>query len=396
MPAIPQLIKQADARCSIFAISTLGGLMLATGAYGHADAHSVHDGALVAPSEIVDCTLENGEAADCASYVVKFLPDDLEIGPFCPATLDDEGGIWHWDGDEAGLYRIDGDFLRMLDTQGYTFFNEDGEVYSFDIRVEGPSEPNACIQATVDPDVEMTVHIPANPVMADEPTDLGTVAKVGIGLDGVPIFADAPSVLETGHMPALDTCGGHIDPGGWYHWHATSTDVDTVYETEGLDAECVNVAQDQTAQFGYAFDGYAMFGTLNHDGSVPDDLDDCGGHVGLTEDGGEPVYHYHSGTSFPNLPACLVGVVAQDNFTTNAAQGIGSANGPGGAGHGGPDGGAPDFDAIANTLGVDAGLLRQTLEEAGGPDADLDEVASRLGVSLEALRDALPGPRPRP
>lgn len=102
----------------------------------------------------------------------------------------------------------------MLSTQGYTFYNEAGEVYSFDIRTEGPTTSNECIQATVDSDVKMTVLIPINPVMADKLTSLETVSQVGIALDGVPIFGDAPSVLDTGHMPALDTCGGHIDPGG--------------------------------------------------------------------------------------------------------------------------------------------------------------------------------------
>ncbi len=377
---------QSPSRRITFLLPALGGLMLATGAHAHADEHSVADGALVSPTEIVDCTLDNGAAAQCARYVVKYLPDALEIGPFCPATLDDVGGIWHWDGDKAGVYRIDGDFLRMLDAQGYTFFNENGEVHTFDIRIEGPTEPNECIQGSVDSDVEMTVLIPANPVMADEPTNLETVSQVGIGLDGVPIFADAPSVLDTGHMPALDTCGGHVDPGGWYHWHATATDVNAIYESEGVTAECVNVEQDQTAQFGYAFDGFAMFGPLNHDGSVPEDLDACGGHMGLTQDGGAPVYHYHSGNTFPNLPTCLVGVAAQGNFSTNAAGGLGSANGGGGPG------GEPDFDAIAETLGVDADLLRQALQDAGGPDADLNAVADQLGVSVDALQAALPGP----
>lgn len=369
------------------ALGLAASLVMPTVLSSHADENSVQDAALASPSTIVECTLENGDAAKCANYVVKHLPDNLEIGPFCPATLDDAGGIWHWDGDEAGLYRIDRDFLRMLDEQGYTFFNEAGEVYSFDIRVEGPTEANECIAGSVDPEVEMTVLIPANPVMADEPTSLGTVSQVGIGLDGVPIFGDAPSVLDTGHMPALDVCGGHVDPGGWYHWHATATDVNGVYVSEGVDAECVNVEQDQTAQFGYAFDGFAMFGTLNYDGSVPDDLDECGGHIALTEDGGEPVYHYHSGASFPNLPACLVGIAAEDNFSTNAAGGIGSTNG-----QGGPGGGAPDFEAIAETLGVDADLLRQTLEEAGGRDADLNEVASTLGITADALQSAMPAP----
>ncbi len=389
MPDCTTLHWRRNWKPNFFVLSALGGLMFSTGAYPHADEHSVADAALLSPSEIVDCTLENGEAAQCASYIVKYLPDGLEIGPFCPATLDDEGGIWHWDGDEAGLYRINGDFLRMLEQQGYTFFNEAGEVYSFDIRIEGPTETNECIQGSVDPDVEMTVLIPATPVMADEPTNLETVSKVGIGLDGVPIFGDAPSVLDTGHMPALDTCGGHVDPGGWYHWHATATDVNAIFESEGVDAQCVNVEQDQTAQFGYAFDGFAMYGPLNHDGSIPDDLDACGGHIAPTDEAGEPVYHYHSGTTFPNLPSCLVGVVAQDNFSTNAAAGIGAANG--GGGPGGP-GGAPDFDAIAETLGVDGEMLRQAMADAGGRNADLNAVAAQLGVSVEALQAALPSP----
>lgn len=416
MPSPQRSPRQADRKRNFLMLSAFGGLMIATGAHahenGHAGTHSLSEGALISPAEIVDCTLENGDAAQCARYVVKYLPDNLKIGPFCPATLDDTGGIWEWDGDEAGLYRINGDFLRMLDEQGYTFFNEDGEVYSFDIRVEGPTKSNECIQGSVDPDVEMTVLIPVNPVMADKPTSLGTVSKIGIGLDGVPIFGDAPSVLDTGHMPALDTCGGHVDPGGWYHWHATATDVNTIFENEGVDAKCMNVEQDPTAQFGYAFDGFAMYGPLNYDGSVPEDLDACGGHVGPVEEGGEPVYHYHSGNTFPNLPACLVGVVAKDNFSTTAAAGIGSANGggghegpggpgghgapgaPGGRGPGGPGGpGGPDFDAIAKTLGVDADRLKQTLEEAGGPNADLNAVADKLDVSVDALQAALPKPR---
>ena len=93
---IPQ---QPSFKHASLVIGTIGGLMFATGAYAHADETSVADGALVSPSEIVDCTLDNGDAAQCASYDVKYLPDDLEVGPFCPATLDDAGGIWHWDGD---------------------------------------------------------------------------------------------------------------------------------------------------------------------------------------------------------------------------------------------------------------------------------------------------------
>lgn len=58
--------------------------------------------------------------------------------------------------------------------------------------------------------VEMTVIIPLQPVKAATPADLGTIAQVGMGIDGVPIFADAPSVLQTGHLPALDLFGGPL------------------------------------------------------------------------------------------------------------------------------------------------------------------------------------------
>ena len=374
-------------KSTFLVLATVGESAFGTSAFAHANEHSVQENALASPSQTVDCTLEDGTATECVSYVVKYLPEGLEIGPFCPATLEDEGGIWNWDGDRAGLYRINGDFLRMLDAQGYTFFNDEGEVYSFDIRVEGPTEPNECIAGSVDPEVEMTMLIPADPVMADEPTKLGTVSLLGVGLDGVPIFGDAPSVLVTGHMPALDNCGGHVDPGGWYHWHATATNVNAIYQAEGVEAECTSVAQDQTAQFGYAFDGFAMFGALDHDGITPDGLDECSGHIGLTEEGGEPVYHYHAGESFPNLPTCLVGVVAEGNFSTTASTGAGSNNLDGG-----PGGPGPDFGAMAEELGVDPDLLLQTLMDAGGPNADLNQVAEALDVSVDALREALPGP----
>ena len=73
--------------------------------------------AMESAPEIVDCTLENGDQTQCAKLVVKYMPDDLKIGPFCPETLEDKGGLWDWDGEKPGLYRIDKAFLQMLDTQ---------------------------------------------------------------------------------------------------------------------------------------------------------------------------------------------------------------------------------------------------------------------------------------
>jgi hypothetical protein len=69
---------------------------------------------------------------------------------------------------------------------------------------------------------------------------------------------------------------------------------------------------------------------------------------------------------------------------------VGSTNGQ--AGPRGPSSGAPDFNAIAETLGVDADLLVQTLKDAGGRDADLSDVARKFGITVDALQSAMPSP----
>jgi hypothetical protein len=296
--------------------------------------------ALVKVPAVVDCTLTTGEASRCAQITVKYKPDNLQVGPFCPTTLNDTGGVWNWDGENAGLYRIDGTFLRMLDKIGYRFYGSDGKVYITTDVASRPKFDHTCMNMSAQKKVEMTILLPMMPKMADQPTDLGTVAKVGLALDGVPIFADAPSVLKTGQMPALDTCGGHIDPGGWYHWHATSTDLNSVYQQKKVNAKCA-LQQSPSAQFAYAFDGYAMYGTADMDSKVPTDLDSCHGHIGATKTNPQGEYHYHATGNFPNLPVCLKGVQAKNNFSTTASTGIGSAGGgkggpPGSGGPGGP------------------------------------------------------------
>jgi YHYH protein len=352
--------------------------------------------AIAKPAAVVDCTLTTGEASKCAQITVKHQPDNLVIGPFCPTTVNDTGGIWNWDGKEAGLYRINGAFLKMLNGLGYKFYDADGKVQISTTTATKPKFDHTCMSMKADTAVEMTILLPMTPKMAAQPTDLGTVAKVGLALDGVPIFADAPSVLKTGHMPALDTCGGHIDPGGWYHWHATSTDINSVYDQKKVAAKCA-VQQSSSAQFAYAFDGYAMYGTTDMNAKVPIDLDTCNGHSGATARNPKGEYHYHATGDFPNLPKCLKGVQAQNNFSTTASTGLGSVNGGGGpGGPGGGPGGKPNFADAAKKLGVTEPALEQAMQDAGGPQADLAQVAKTLNVSEAALKAALPARSPKP
>jgi YHYH protein len=303
--------------------SLFATLLTVSAAQAEVDASLFSRDALVKDPAVVDCTLTNGETAKCVQLVVKYKPDNLNIGPFCPTTFNETGGIWDWDGDKPGVYRLNRAFFEMLRSMGYTFYDSSGKVYVADPAAGRPMYKNTCLMAKADAAVQITILVPANAKKAGKVTELGTVAKVGVALDGVPIFSDAPSVLKTGHLPALDTCGGHIDPGGWYHWHGTATDIDTVYKHNHVDAAC-GLKQSASAQFGYAFDGYPMFGSGEIDGSAPSRLDSCNGHVGPTAAHPEGEYHYHSTADFPNLPRCLTGVQARDNFKTTAKTGIGS------------------------------------------------------------------------
>ncbi|MCK8067041.1 YHYH protein [Cobetia sp. 1CM21F] len=331
------------ARLPAAVLSASVAMLMAGAAHAEVVPSQFSSAALVKAPETVSCTLENGTQTQCTRLVVKYKPDGLKTGPFCPPSLDDEGGIWDWDGENSGLYRLDRAFFEMLDTLGFHFHDDDETLHIMTDLSKRPVEANNCLNVAEDESVKMTVLLPLEPVEADEPTPLGTVAKIGLALDGVPIFADAPSVLDTGNLPALDTCGGHVDPGGWYHWHATATDIDTLYDEHGVDAHC-QLPQSHTVQFAYAFDGYPMFGTQDAGGSVPTDLDSCNGHFGPTERHPEGEYHYHATDEFPNLPKCLKGVVAKDNFVTTASMGIGSPRIPGqGPGLGGP--GGPEKDA---------------------------------------------------
>lgn len=358
-------------------------LLIPSLALAHPDVTQFEQTAFLQEPENVECTLQDGTEARCYEFAVAYKPETLEIGPFCPTNLNETGGIWDWDGENAGVYQLDRAFFEMLAAQGYKFYDENGDIAISDPGSgQRPDADHTCLMASQDDSVVITMRLPVDPVMAQTPTDLGTVATVGVALDGVPIFADAPSVLVTGQMPALDVCGGHIDPGGWYHWHATSTDIDTPLEAAGVAADCA-LTQDASAQFGYAFDGFAMFGSLEADGTAPEGLDACGGHIGMID--GVETYHYHASKDFPNLPKCLVGVVAQDNFATTAATGIGADRQGGG-------GMQPNFDATAETLGISVETLMQTLNDAGGRTADLAEVAEILGVDEDALRAAMPSP----
>ena len=299
------------------------------------------DGALTSEPATVDCTLENGSSTTCYQLEVASLASNVDTdGPYCPATTSDVGGIWVWDGDEPGLYALDSDFWQLMSSQGYEFADSDGHITITD-PAEGAASSsttaNSCLEATPDGTYHLQVLIPTSPETLDTPTDLSTISQVGLALDGVTIFGDAPSVADRGGLPALDACGGHIDPSGYYHWHFGAESIQSNLDEAGADVAC-SVEQDLEALVGFAYDGYGIYGP-EEDRDIPTDLDDCSGHVSTTTEFGE-TYHYHLTYDSPNLPACRVGATAESALTSpdNPDAALPNGEGPGG-GAGAPAGG---------------------------------------------------------
>ena len=299
------------------------------------------DGALTSEATTVDCTLSSGTTTTCYQLEVASLASTIDTtGPYCPATTSDVGGIWVWDGDKPGLYALDGDFWDLMSSQGYEFADSDGVITVTD-PAEGAASAgataNSCLEATADGSYHLQVLIPTSPEKLDTPTDLSTISQVGLALDGVTIFGDAPSVADRGGLPALDACGGHIDPSGYYHWHFGAESIQANLDDAGAAVTC-SVEQDAEALVGFSYDGYGIYGP-EEDRAIPADLDECSGHTSVTAEFGS-AYHYHLTYDSPNLPGCRVGATADGALTSPDNADAALPNGEGAGGGGGPPGGA--------------------------------------------------------
>ena len=90
-----------------------------------------------------------------------------------------------------------------------------------------------------DSSLTVTYLIPVTPEFRSEAYYIPTVGSIGLGINGIPIKGDPPSVTTaeagiggtgSGNIPALDHCGGHADPAGYYHWHFIPQSINTVFD----------------------------------------------------------------------------------------------------------------------------------------------------------------------
>ncbi len=150
---------------------------------------------------------------------------------------------------------------------------------------------------------DLDVMVPADPVYSDVPTcinDLmvGVVTQTGavwhanIAYAGV--WVDPIAALP------VDQCWGH-PYNSIYHYHGYSW---KCFPQQGE-------AREHSPLFGYAMDGFGVYGPRG-DGGKPltnADLDECHGHFGYIEWDGQrrTMYHYHVNNEYPFGPGCYRG-----------------------------------------------------------------------------------------
>ena len=216
----------------------------------------------------------------------------------------------------------------------------------------------------------VTLSLPANPVVAAQPTCVG--GEVGILLSGVVLFNafDADGRDAPAHE-VQDNCNGHPQVSGFYHYHNLS--------------DCLeDNATGHSALIGYAFDGFGIYGYYGEDGDelTNTDLDECHGHTHVTEWDGQFVemYHYHATHEFPYVVGCFKGTPAVRALSSEAGQG--GQTQPGsqqGGGQGGPpqeainacvglsDGASCSIGGTSGTCRIPPNTSQLACVPAGGP-----------------------------
>jgi hypothetical protein len=170
-----------------------------------------------------------------------------------------------------------------------------------------PTHPTAIFPNATNPNrilkQDYTFYIPRHPVAAEKPTPL-PMGPIGVAVNGIPFYnpynAEGNNAVSGLYAEVFDSCCGHPDQMGRYHYHKYPVCIKTPFH---------DPAGQHSPLIGYAFDGYAIYGPNGEDGKPPTDLDSCNGHTDSVRG-----YHYHVTATFPYIIGGYHGVVDRRNF----------------------------------------------------------------------------------
>lgn len=145
--------------------------------------------------------------------------------------------------------------------------------------------------------------IPREPKIAEKPTPL-PMGPIGVAINGIPFYnpynAEGNDAVMGPFAEVFDSCCGHPDQLGRYHYHKYPVCVKSPFK---------EVVGQHSNLIGYAFDGFGVYGPQGEEGKAPTDLDSCNGHADKTRG-----YHYHVTTKSPYILGAYRGVVDMSNF----------------------------------------------------------------------------------
>lgn len=244
------------------------------------------------------------------------------------------GGKWYAKaGDKPAYLYKDAD--RFVDLFSYHMLdsNKDGidnVAISHDTRhlivhSQGyPNHPTAVFPNSGNPNSirvqKFTFRFPLEPKLADHITR-APMGPIGMALNGVVFFnpfeMEGMNAVEGYSEVWLDSCCGHPQQTGVYHYHKYPSCVKSPFPDDG---------KRHSPIVGFAFDGFPVYGPYEESGIMAKDLkgeralDVCNGHKDDTRG-----YHYHvTPGRFPYIIGGYAGVVETSNNRGLARAGSGA------------------------------------------------------------------------
>lgn len=245
------------------------------------------------------------------------------------------------------VHSFSGNGLPVGSTTGVFPISSADPAYQYD------RNPNS-IQAQ-----SVSYSLSAMPALASSPSCV-PMGPIGIALNGVQIFngLDGESRDAVAHE-VQDSCGGHPERSGAYHYHGPSS--------------CIPHQGENNALVGYALDGFGIYSGRDANGVEIStaDLDECHGMTSMVPWDGLIVsmYHYVLTKDYPYTIGCFRGTPLASRGGTMAGM---MPQGSGMAGSGSIMGGTSSqgFEISSESLspgsrGRDVELLQAFLEDGG-------------------------------